>query len=161
LSGTTTMAQAFTAAAGSVLVIWEADTADAASSPIADAGLLIDTATYMGLTFTSAGLSGWLLDTTRKSITQAASTGVRNVGMFRWGTGSGGQLEMKVNGNTATPVACGDMDVTTGTIEIGISYDQSAAYDGKIRTMAAFASTISDALYTKFRKWAQVARGAV
>jgi hypothetical protein len=161
LSGTATMAQIFTAAAGSIFVIFDADTAAAPVGPIDDPGIFIDQSTYMGLTFATNGVTGWLLDGSRKTITLAAATGQRHAAMFRWGTGGGGQLELKVDGNTATPVACGDMDSTAGQPTVGVNYTQTAPYDGRIRTIMCLQSTASDALYTKFRKWAQVARGAL
>ncbi len=158
LANAAAMSTFVSAAEGTVLAIFDADTADAPTASYTDPQIFGDQATYMGMYFNSSGINAYVLDAGRTEVTKAAATGVRHCAMMRWDSTN---LGITLNATAEVTASCGPVLSVTGTVVVGQAYDSSSQFDGRIRTILTMQSKISDANYTRFRKWAQACRGVV
>lgn len=163
LTNAATMANLFGSAQGTILFVWVADTLAAPGSLIDEASIFADNGSYLGVVVNSSGLLAFVLDTggTRISTTAtAAGTGTVRVGMARW---DGTNLKVSLGSSIdIQSVPCLNLNAAAsgGAANIGANYTGANTLDGRILTLATLDGAIGDATYTKFRKWAQAARGA-
>ncbi len=158
LTNATAMSNYITASAGGVIVIFDADTADAPTASYTDPQLFGDQATYMGMYYNTSGVGFYLLDAGRTEVQKTAAVGVRHVAMARW---DGVNIGLTVGAALEVTAPCGPMLSVSGTVIVGQSYDFTAQYDGRIRTIIVMPSKPSDATYTKVLKWARACRGVL
>lgn len=163
LQGTATMGDLFASAQGTVLFVWDSDTQAAPSASFLDPAIFSDSGSYVGVFENTSGIGAYVLDTggSRHPTTEiAVAPGTRRAGMARF---NGTTLTVSIGASIdAASTACGDLHASaaTGFILLGTNYSTAAFLDGRIRMVATLDGALDNASYTKFRKWAQAARGA-
>lgn len=142
-----------TAAAGTLLAIFNADALAAAGTNTVDnTGIISDgSGGYIAMTVSASGFGGYIYAGGHKQPTKTSmSTGTWYLGVTRW---NGSEVNHALNNAWATPVAAGNVGSVAGTLRVGRNY-LSKYFDGKIRMVAIAASALSDATCTKFYVWA-------
>lgn len=157
LAGTALISQVASAAAGTVFAIFDLDTQAAPTASYTDPAVFTDSTSYMGMYVNTDGANAYILSGgSRKTVTGAMGTGTRQLVMFRWDSAN---MKLSIGASIdISSIACGAIDDVTGFVQLGCNYSQAAFVDGRIRTVGAMATAISDADYVKLHKWAQAAR---
>jgi hypothetical protein len=155
----------FSAGAGSVAVIFNADTAAAESS-----GLGYDEPTLIG--DGSSGNFGLSVHTTGgvtrrvrahfldgggyKTRVQTISLSTWNLAVMRWDSAN---MTLNLNSLAASSVACGALSGAAGNALVGLNYTAAAAYDGKIAEIICSQSAWDDATVTSIKSYVNARYG--
>ncbi len=145
LNNASTAATLFNVGAGSVAVLFYANSAAApAGSAVDDEQLLGDSGPYMGLVFTSSGVRAYIYDSGaayQTTASSAASTGAWHLAQMKW---DATDLYSRVDsGAWSAGVPTTGPLLLTGTLVIGKNYNTSY-FDGNILDIITADSTLSD-----------------
>lgn len=146
-----TIATLASASAFTLVSIFNADVAAADTLVYNNPALVADSAGYLGLTFSDAGLSLYLDGAGAKRKDAACATGGWHLGIGRL---SGGNMDLALDNVWGTTLAAGNISATAGTVKLGTNYAGAARFDGKQRLVGIMPTAISNANATRLFKWA-------
>lgn len=130
LRNTTDISNFASTTGSTVICLFRADTAAAATGNVYDdAALIVDTNADYGLTFTTSGIGGFMYDGAYKSKYVACATGAYHIVMMRH---NGTNLGMTLDSAAEVTQACGTLTSLTGGINTGSGYGGAHFFDGRI-----------------------------
>jgi hypothetical protein len=139
---------AFTAAAGTISILYKANAGQAAADPssaLGDAGLIQGAGGYFAVSVNATG-ARFLLDdnATSKKISIAATHdgSTWHLAQMKW---DGTNLKCRVDSGAWSSLACGNMGNLTSAIKIGCNYSGAYFYPGIIQELVTSATALSDA----------------
>lgn len=133
-----------TAAAGTVLVAFNADAAAAdagAGSPQNNPLLFGDIGPYIGVGFCNAGVRVHVYDGAYKSAVTAASTAAWHLAQMRW---NGTNVEVRVDSGSWVTTAAGNVSDLTNSMRAGMNFNSTAFFNGRIAEILTFNARLSD-----------------
>ena len=141
-----------TAAAGTIVVLFIADTAAAAAgAPINNPGMVAEGSGYLNLGFSDAGVTAAFNDGAPKSITAAAAVSSYHLAKMVW---NGATLAMAVDSNPTLPtaIACGSLGSVGPSLRIGKGI-AATQFDGRILEIMMSDTALSDATFDGIRSY--------
>lgn len=134
----------FAASAGSIAVLYYADTTDAANTEVLDdEALFAGAGGFLCVTVNNTGARVMLNSGGQKKIQLTGGTsGAWHLMQVKW---DGTNLKARVDSGSWTSTSCGDMGDLTSAIKVGCNYNASSFFDGRIAEVITAASTLSDA----------------
>lgn len=139
------MSALFTAAAGSLAIVFNSDTAAAdagASAPYGNPPLLADTNGLFIVGFSTSGVRvGYYDGATWNSVAVACATGGWHVVFVRW---NGTNLEVRLDGGSWSSVARANISDVTGQVRLGI-YSTTLFFNGRQAEVMTQSSRWGDA----------------
>jgi hypothetical protein len=143
--------------AGTIVVLFNADTASAPTGLIFDdVALYVDSNADNGLTFTTSGVTAFGYDGTFKAATAACATGGYHLAMCRW---DGVNVGLTLDSAVEVTTACGALTILTGSVQVGTGYLATNNFDGKIVEVLVAPTTLSNADYALIKAYVNLRYG--
>lgn len=154
LSNATDITSFVATGAGTIVALFAADTAVAATgNTYDDATIIRDGNTDLGLSFTTSGVTAYAYSGGYKQVPVAcAADSAYRLAMMRWDSTN---LGLTLNSAAESTTPCGALTVMTGNVIAGQGYLGSKYFDGRLLELFCIASKLADADYTKTRKYCQ------
>ncbi len=141
----------YTTGAGSILVLFKAVSAIAATGTIyQDPVFIRDSNSDLGMSFTTSGVGAYAYSSGYVSNTVACATGAYHLAMMRW---DGVNFGLTIDSGAEQTIACGALTTMTGTVVVGQGYAPNPYLDANILELATAKYKVSNADYANAKAY--------